>query len=98
MEEAWKILGRILLSSGCDRTATGRGSLTEADVKAARIAQAKRLHPDVAASPRQRLWGVGLLDGGGAAARRRRREHERMSALNAAHDAVRKAIGAPMYW
>ncbi len=70
-------------------------SLTEADVRAARAARAKVLHPD-AAGRRSSLWGD-LLGGSGSALRQARASHDAMSELNAAHDAVRKAVVAPMY-
>ena len=71
-------------------------SLSEADVRAARARRAKAIHPDMVA----RRPFLGSLFGGGHSRRRQAevaRAHDAMSELNAAHDAVRKAVIAPMY-
>ena len=81
-----------------------RATLTEAQVRAARTAKAKALHPDVvhgrkaAAAGRGRLFG-GLLRWGGAEedgdSAARADESARMAELNAAYEAVKEAVTAP---
>ena len=71
-------------------------AITEARVRAARAARAKALHPDVARTGRRiisGLMGIATSEQTADASR----AHDAMSELNAAHDAVRRAITAPMY-
>lgn len=83
-------------------------ALTEADVRAARAAKAKALHPDLAfargaAEPAPRGWLGGLFGAREASSTEDVDDapsdaHAKMAELNAAHDAVREAVvAAPVY-
>ena len=80
-------------------------TLTEADVRAARAAKAKDLHPDqwlarraVAADAPTPWDALDSLSSGAAPEEEAAPEdpHAAMSALNAAHDVVRKAVTEPL--